>query len=284
MKKHIYPCIWCNNNAKEMANFYCKVFPHTKIISENSVVVIIEIDGHPLMLLNGGDHFRPNPSVSIMYLTTSEIEVETIWNQLAEKGKVLMPIDEYPFSPKYGMVEDQYGVSWQLYTGKAEHIVQKIVPTLMFTGANNGKAKEAATLYTSLFPNSALRGMLEYTGNEGEIKGNVQHGEFMIDNYLLMIMDSSYDHKFNFTEGVSLVALTNGQEETDKYWNALTADGGKESMCSWLKDKYGLSWQIVPKFLIEIVTGSDKQKAKKAMDAVMKMKKIIVSEIEAALQ
>jgi predicted 3-demethylubiquinone-9 3-methyltransferase (glyoxalase superfamily) len=138
--------------------------PKSKIADENPVVVIMEISGQKLMLLNGGDMYRPNPSISLMYLTSSQSEVEEIYSRLIEDGKALMPLDEYPFSPKYGWVEDRYGVSWQLYSGQEEHIIRKLVPALMFSGRNNGKAEEAVGFYTAVLPDSQPRGMLRYTG------------------------------------------------------------------------------------------------------------------------
>jgi|AGTN01.2.fsa_nt_gi Uncharacterized protein conserved in bacteria len=277
MNNSIYPCIWCDNNAREMADFYVSVFPETKITNENPFVVRLEMSGQKVMLLNGGDQFHPNPSISLMYLTTSESEVEGIYEKLSEGGSSLMPLDRYPFSPKYAWVEDVYGVSWQLYTGKAEDIIQKVVPTLMFVDKNNGKAQEAINFYTSLFPNSTHRGVLRYSGEEGETPGNIQHAEFTINDYLLMIMDSSYPHAFNFTEGVSLVVECDYQEEIDHYWSALTSNGGEESMCGWLKDKYGASWQIVPSIIDTLM--ADPENGQKFMNALLKMRKLNIQEL-----
>lgn len=277
MNNSIYPCIWSNNNAREMADFYCAVFPETKISEENPAVVTLEIFGQKLMLLNGGDNFKPNPSISLMYLTTSPQEVETLYAGLIDGGMALMPLGNYPFSEKYGWVEDKYGVSWQLYTGKAEDIIQTIVPTLMFVGENNGKASEAASFYTSLFPNSALRGAMHYGAESGEPETSVQHGEFLINNYLLM-MDSSIDHKFSFTEGVSLVVECDSQEEINRYWEKFTSNGGKESQCGWLKDRFGVSWQIVPAQLAEWLKQSPK-----VMDEVLKMRKIDIEKLKNAI-
>jgi len=252
-----------------MAEFYVSVFPETSITDENPIVVMLEISGQRLMLLNGGDMFRPNPSISLMYLTTSQEEVEVICSKLIPGGKAMMPLDQYPFSPKYGWIEDRYGVSWQLYTGKEEHIIQKLVPTLMFTGENNGRAEEAVDFYTSLFPGSQPRGIMRYTGAEGEIAGNIQHGEFIIRDYLLMLMDSSGPHDFSFTEGVSLTVLCDTQEEIDRYWSSLISGGGEESMCGWLKDRYGVSWQIVPSMLDRLMSQSPR-----VMEELLKMKKL----------
>lgn len=273
MNNSIYPCIWCNNNAKEMADFYCNTFPETKIVNENMFAILIEMFGLKLMLLNGGDIFKPNPSISFMYLTIEMSEVEILWGKLIEGGQSMMTLDSYPFSPKYGWVTDKYGVSWQLYTsGDENNIMQKIVPTLMFTGTQNGKAGLAADFYIALFPDSALRGVLRYTGEEGEVKGNILHGEFLIHGYLLMMMDSSIDHQFGFNEGVSLVVECDNQEEIDTYWEVLTSNGGEENRCGWLKDQFGVSWQIIPRELSKWIAASPA-----AQEALLKMKKLDLS-------
>jgi len=277
MNNSIYPSVWCNNNAREMADFYLSVFPETRITDENPVVVLLEMHGQKLMLLNGGDMFRPNPSISLMYLTSSQSVVEEIYTKLIEDGKALMPLDKYPFSPKYGWVEDRYGVSWQLYSGQEEHITRKLVPTLMFSGRNNGKAEEAVGFYSSVLPDSRPRGMQRYTGAEGEVAGNIQHGEFMIRDYLLMIMDSSLPHDFSFTEGVSLVVECDTQAEIDRYWTALTSAGGEESMCGWLKDRYGVSWQIVPTVLPALMARSPR-----VTEELLKMKKLDIRKLTEA--
>lgn len=275
MHNKIHPCIWCNNNAKEMADYYCNTIPDTKIVGENAVVVMIDIEGQKLMLLNGGDRFQPNPAISLMGVFKNPEDVKTLWNELIKEGKALMELDEYPFSKKYGWLEDKFGVSWQLYTGEDGGAKEKYVPTLMFVGANNGKAKEAIEFYTKIFPNSKVQGIMEYPEGGDDEPGNVQHAQFDIDGYTLMCMDSSYDHKFNFTEGVSLVVNCKDQAEIDHYWNTLTA-GGAESMCGWLKDKYGVSWQIVPENLGRLI------QSREAGEALMKMKKINIAELERA--
>jgi|SRR5690554_1469445 len=272
MERLIYPCIWCDNNADEMANFYISTFPNTEIVDQNNWAVVLKMKGQRVMLLNGGDTFKPNPSFSLMYLSSSEHEIESIYNKISGDGKDLMPLDSYPFSSKYAWVEDRYGVSWQLITAAQDDIVQNVVPTLMFIGDNNGKAEEAIDYYTSLFANSRKRGVSKYTGSEGETEGNIQHAEFIINNYLLMIMDSSYPHEFEFSEGMSLVVECANQEEVDYYWDNLTSGGGQESMCGWLKDKYGVNWQITPSIMKELL-----QKSPKVMEVMMTMKKLEIA-------
>lgn len=278
MNNSLYPCIWCNNNAKEMADFYLSVFPNSRITDVTPVTVFIEIGEQCFMLLNGGDMYRPNPSISFMYSSSSPSETEQLYNKLDEEGMAMMPLDVYPFSEKYGWVEDKYGVSWQLYTGKQEDITQLIVPTLMFVGANNGKAQEAVNFYTSVFPNSSVKGLLRY-GNSGlDVETNIQHGEFLLNDYLFGIMDSSIDHKFEFTPGVSIVVNCDYQEEIDAFWSVLTSNGGEENKCGWVNDQFGVNWQIVPSVLGELI-----KKSPKVFEELMKMSKIDIQKlIEAA--
>lgn len=284
MNNDIFPCLWYDGDAKPSADFYCKVFGG-KITADSPVVINIELFGQRLMLLNGGPQFEKNASVSFMVLCETEEEVDKYWKPLSEGGMVLMELGEYPWSKKYGWVRDKFGVTWQVYLGMQGN--QKIIPTLMYIHENNGKAMEAMELYTSIFPNSKIESVLKYgegVGNEThEVPENVQHAAFTLDNYTFFCMDNSYDHKFDFNEGISMVVMTDSQEETDHLWNSLTADGGQQSMCGWLKDKYGLSWQIVPKRLLELMNDfNNPQKAQNVVEAMLQMKKIVIADLELA--
>lgn len=280
MNNLIYPCIWFNNNGAEAAAYYCDIFPATSITENTGLVQMLSINNQNMMFLNGGPQFQPNASVSFLIANEDEKETERLYHRLAVAGIALMPLDSYPFSKKYGWVRDRFGITWQLYTGEKGNTNQYFMPTLMFLNQQNGKAKEAISWYTSLFPNSNTEGILEYPLGGEDIAGNVQHAQFHLNGYTLGCMDSSIQHSFNFDEGISMVVLTNNQEETDYYWNGLTKNGGKESMCGWLKDKFGLSWQIVPQQLLTLINNSNKQKAKYAMNAMMQMNKIIIADLE----
>jgi len=281
MNNNIFPCFLYEKDAKKAADFYCKVFD-AKIVVETEFVVDLDIFGQKLMLLNG-PKVEKNASVSFLVSCESEDEVQKYWDQLMDGGTVLMDLNSYPWSKKYGWISDQYGVSWQIIL-REKTVEQKIIPTLMFVNKNNGKAMEAMEFYTKIFPNSKIEDILKYKDGAApnENPENVQHAHFVINDYTLTCMDSSYDHKFDFNEGYSLVVMTDDQEETDYFWNHLTADGGEESVCGWLKDKYGFSWQITPKRLIQLINDPDKEKAQKVMQAMMKMKKIILKDIEEA--
>ncbi|WP_449387078.1 VOC family protein [Chryseobacterium lineare] len=285
MNNDIFPCLWYDENAKESAEFYCKIF-NGNITADTPVVMNIELFGQKLMLLNGGPQFKKNASVSFMVICETEDEVDKYWNELMDGGMALMPLDSYSWSKKYGWLKDKYDVTWQIFLGENQ-TGQKIVPTLMFIHENNGKAITAMEFYTKAFPNSRIGNILRYgDGSEGhpaaEPPQNIQHAHFVIDDYSLFCMDNSYDHQFDFNEAISMVVMTDDQEQTDHYWNTLASNGGRESMCGWLKDQFGFSWQIVPKRLIQLMSDPDPMKAQKVVQAMMKMQKIIIEDLEKA--
>lgn len=270
--KKIYPCLWFNGNIQQAAALYSDAFGNAVITAENNVVILMEIAGCKLMLLNGGPMFTPNPSVSLFVTFESEVEVNAAWEKLSSEGKVLMPLNKYPWSDYYGWIQDKFGVSWQLMMVKPGLMEQKITPALMFTQSLAGKAEEAIQLYTSIFPGSSVQSISRYEKGEGDTEGTVKHGRFLLNGHLFVAMDSSLAHAFSFTEGVSLCIECDTQQEIDHYWNRLTANGGQESMCGWLKDAYGVSWQVFPSMLASWM--SDPAKAQRVMQEVMKMKKI----------
>ena len=141
----------------------------------------------------------------------------------------------------------------------------------MFTHDQFGKAEEAIHFYTGLFPNSSTTGILKYSKEDEDEEGKVKHAQFSIDGFVMMAMDSSFDHPFRFSEGISIAVDCDTQEEIDHYWDKMTADGGEESMCGWLKDKFGVSWQIVPAILPKLM--ADPEKSQKVIEAFMKMRK-----------
>ena len=279
MQKEIYPCLWFDGNAKEAAEYYCSVFNGSKICNENDLVVIWSLNGQKFMGLNGGPQFKPNPSISFFVVCETEDEINNYWNKLSEGGSILMPLDKYSWSEKYGWVQDKFGINWQISFGKMEDVGQKYTPALLFTQDKAGKAEEAINFYSSVFDNSSIVGVLKYEAGEHDKEGFVKHAQFKLNGNVFMAMDSSISHQFTFSEGVSLVVECNNQKEIDYFWNKLTEDG-EESMCGWLKDKYGVSWQIVPAVLGELM--SDPEKAPRVINAFMKMKKFDIAELENA--
>lgn len=270
MKNQMYPCLWFDGKAKEAADFYCSVFQHTKIMSENPMVVTFESAGQKFMCLNGGPHFTINPSISFFVVCTSEEEVDSTWTRLMEHGHALMELDKYPWSDKYGWLQDKYGVSWQLSFGKMEDVGQKFTPSLMFTGKQAGKAEQAIEFYSAIFKPSSVVGISRYTAEEPDVEGTVKHAQFHLQGNVFMVMDSSLQHAFGFNEGLSLVVPCETQKEIDYYWEKLSAVPEAEQ-CGWLQDQFGVSWQIVPAVLEKLM--GDPSRTQRVVDAFMKMKK-----------
>lgn len=279
MKQQIYPCLWLNGNAKEVADFYCSVFASGAIVDASPMVVTIHLAGQKFMLLNGGTEFKPNPCLSFFVVCETVEELDAAWRKLADDGSVLMPLDAYPWSSRYGWVQDRFGFSWQLSHGKMEDVGQKFTPSLLFTGENAGRAEDAIRFYTGVFTPSSVTGILRYGPNEEDAEGRVKHAMFTLDSFVLMAMDSSFAHGFTFNEAISLVVECEDQQEIDRFWNSL-ADGGAEGRCGWLKDRYGVSWQIIPGMLKDLMQNPEKRE--QVVQAFLKMKKFDIAALEGA--
>lgn len=158
--------------------------------------------------------------------------------------------------------------------------MQKITPCLWF----DTQAEEAAKFYTSLFKNSKVGTILRYdkasSQASGLPEGSVLTVEFELEGQNFLALNGG--PIFKFSESVSFQVDCKDQEEVDYFWNALTANGGEESACSWLKDKYGLSWQIVPRRLTELLADKNPARAARAMQAMLQMRKIDIAKIEEA--
>lgn len=277
MKKQITPCLWFNNQAKEAAELYCSVFSASKITSQSQIVTEIEVSGQKIILLDGGPMFQPNPSISFYYTCENEQELDKIWNAFQKGGNVLMPLDTYPWSEKYGWITDKFGISWQLSLSQTEPSEQKITTCLLFTGKQYGRVDEAIAHYTSIFKNSSADPILRYGANElPDKEGKVKHAQIYLEGQKMMLMESAANHAFTFTEGVSLTVYCETQDEIDYYWERFT-ESGEESRCGWLKDKFGVSWQIIPTVLGKLL--SDPAKAGKATQAFMSMRKLNIEQI-----
>ncbi|RTL61039.1 MAG: VOC family protein [Sphingobacteriales bacterium] len=280
MNNSIYPCLWFDTQAKEAAAFYCSVFKDATICSENPFVSIFSISGKKIMGLNGGPLYSINPSVSLFVLCETVAETNAVWDKLINGGQALMPINKYPWSERYGWVKDKYGMTWQISVVYQQGDKQTLSPSMLFTGKNFGRAEEAIHFYTSIFNNSSVNPLIHYPAGDANA-GKVMFAECKLNGYNVIIMDGPGEHAYTFNEGVSLVVDCDTQEEIDYYWNKLT-EGGEESMCGWLKDKFGVSWQIVPANLGKWM--NDPDKGTKVMQAFMKMKKFDIARLEAVAQ
>lgn len=274
MNNSIYPCLWFDGKAKEAADFYCSIIKGSEITFESPMVVMFELGGKKFMGLNGGPMFTINPSISIFIHCESIAETNEVWNKLLDGGKVLLPIDKYPWSQRYGWLQDKYGLTWQVSVVNKAGDKQQLTPSMLFTNKQFGRAEEAIKFYTSVFDNSSINPLTHYPDGDPNA-GKVMFSEFRLNQYPMIAMDGPGDHKYTFNEAVSFVVNCETQKEIDYYWNKLTANGGEESMCGWLKDRFGVSWQIVPSIIGKLM--SDPEKASRVMQAVMKMKKLDIA-------
>ena len=294
LMQKIIPHLWFDKEAKEASSLYISLFKNSKIKTVTTIagtpsgdcdVITFEIAGKECMAISAGPYFKLNPSISFFVEFTGEKEIDSVWAALVKNAKVLMPYNSYPWANKYGWLEDAFGVSWQLCwsenDGVGDQFHQKITPLLMFTNRVAGKTKEAIEWYTSIFPNSKIDVVVPYTKEDGEKEGFVKHSKFTLSGQNFMAMDSSHPHAFNFNEALSFVVLCATQEEIDYYWKKLSAVPIAEQ-CGWLKDKYGVSWQIVPTVLSEMLTNGDKEKIVRVTKAFLTMKKFNIELLKKA--
>lgn len=304
----IVPSLWFDKNCEEAINFYTSAFPNSKIVTiehypegstephmqgmEGKILTgIFELDGYRFMALDGGPVFKINPSISFILnfdpsqKENAKEELTALWEKLSPGGVERMPLQEYPFSKFYGWIEDKFGVSWQLMlTDPSGEDRPFITPSLMFTQELAGKAEEAVDFYLSIFKNSKKGAVARYpAGMENDKEGTIMFSDFQLFNQWFAAMDSAQVHKFKFNEAVSLYVECEDQEEVDYYWNKLTTAPEFEQ-CGWLKDKFGVSWQIVPKQLGELLSDPDKEKAGRVLNAMLQMKKIVVSDLQKAAE
>ena len=299
-EQKIMPYFWFDDKAEEAAQHYVSLFSsatgggetgigsvsrYDKVVAEATgrpegmaMTVEFQLAGHKFVALNGGPDFNITPAISFFVSCDTEAEIDELWAGLSEGGQILMPLDDYGMSEKYGWTNDRFGVSWQLNLASAP---QKITPVLMFVGEQHGNCEQAIQLYTSLFEDAHLAYLLPHEAEGGETEGNVRHALFTLAGQTFMAMDSGRPHDFSFTEGVSLLVTCEGQDEVDYFWEALT-EGGQEQPCAWLKDRYGVSWQIVPKTLMRLLNDPDPEKAQRVVQAMLQMKKIDIAGLERA--
>lgn len=273
MTNTLHPCLWFDGKAKEAATLYSTVVKNSRILSDTPMVAIFELNGKKIMGLNGGPMFQINPSISFSLLCASLEETNEAWNKLLEGGSVLMGIDKYPWSERYGWLKDKFGMTWQISVCRGDDPKQTLTPSMLFTGANFGRAGEAIHFYSSVFSNSATTTLVNYPEGNANA-GAVMYAEFNLSGYPLIAMDGPGEHAYTFNEAVSLVVNCDTQEEIDYFWGKLT-EGGSESRCGWLKDKFGVSWQIVPTVLGKLMT--DPERAPRVMEAFMKMSKFDIA-------
>ncbi|WP_183562221.1 VOC family protein [Mucilaginibacter sp. SP1R1] len=293
----IKPHLWFDQEAKKAAEFYASFMPDSVVNYSNHFsmsggeceFVEFTIAGQSFLGISAGHKLGINPSISFMinFDPSRDPEaaqhIDEVWSKLVENGKVLMPLDSYPFSERYGWVADKYGVSWQLIlTNPAGEEKPVIVPSLLFTEPVVGKADEAIDFYTSVFKDSKRGITAPRPEDMGSDKaGTLMFADFYIDQTWLAAMDSAHSHGFSFNDAVSLLITCETQEEVDYYWSALSADGAP-GQCGWLKDKYGVSWQVASTVMFDAFRNGSPEQIARITQVFMTMKKVDIAALQRA--
>lgn len=284
--QRIVPCLWFDKEVKEATQYYVDVFPNSKI---NSIVTLndtpagstdlvsFDILDYSFIAINGGPDFKFNTSISFIVTfdqkkdKDAKGELYSIWNKLLDGGEVLMPLEEYPFSESYGWVQDKFGVSWQLILLDG---LPRIIPSLQFAGDVCGKAFDATEFYISIFDNSNRDSIYYYpVENNQNTESLIMFTDFYLDKLCFAANDNIENKDKKFNEAISLIINCENQEEIDYYWNKLSNDPGSEA-CGWLKDKYGLSWQVNPIVLDEMMVKGSKEQIDRLTKTILPMKKL----------
>lgn len=290
--ERIVPHLWFNDNAKEAVNFYRTLFDDSKMMleqkldgtpsGENAAYYEFTLAGQLFGALNGGPHFTFNPAISISVNCETIEETEVLWQKLIEGGRALMPLQEYTFSKLYGWVEDKYGLSWQVIYTEGFEYEQKITMQLMFSGHMTGKANEAIKYYTDLFKDGVIGDFHEYEeGQAVQEDAKISHANFSILDTEILASDNGTQTDYTFNEAISLMVLCVTQAEIDYYWEKLSADPEAEQ-CGWLKDKFGVSWQIVPANMNELMSRGTQAQIDAVTQEFLKMKKLDKNHLERA--
>ncbi len=288
MTQKITPMRWFDNQAEEVVEFYASVFTDVEVLDRlyyteagpeapgSVLIVTFRIGDLEITALNGGSMYAITPAISFFVHCETDAETGQLWSRLLDGGTALIALDAYPFSEKYGWLADKYGVSWQI---SLERVKQKVTPFLMFAGSAHGRAEEAMNFYTSLLPDSRIEKIDRYAAGEDGPEGSVRHAIFRLAGQELMAIDSAAPHQFTFSPAVSLFIVCSSRQEVDRLWAAL-GDRGTPGQCGWIDDRFGVTWQVTPRVLIDML--HDPEKTRRVTEAVYTMSKIEIDKLQAA--
>lgn len=299
MVQKITPNLWFDGNGKEAVDFYISAFPDGNVVSTmyypnsaeeglaefqldlagKELAIDFELGGQRFTAINAGPEFKFTPSISFMvnfdpsHDEQAREHLDELWSKLIDGGEALMPLDEYPYSKRYGWVKDRYGLTWQLILADPDGDPRPfIIPSLMFAGQTTNHAEEAMNFYLSVFGNSKPGIAARYAEDTGPAKaGSLMFADFILEEQWFAAMDSGVEQDAQFNEAVSLAVLCKDQAEIDYLWGKLSSVPESEQ-CGWCKDKYGVSWQIVPENMEELMKKPD------AYARMMQMKKIVIAD------
>ena len=288
------PSLWFDTEAREAVNFYISLFGDSEITwstviedtpSGDSEQFGFKWAGLDFVAISAGPIFKLNPSISLTVNCETGEEADALWEKLLDGGFALMEMGQYPFAERFGWVQDRFGLSWQVtYDSNAEKNAEKILPSLMFINEQYGRAEEAINHYLDVFKNSeTLAIMHNPAGHPMEKEGTVMFSKQRFEDIQFLMNENSFNHAFNFNEAFSFMIYCDTQEEIDYYWDKLTAVPESE-VCGWVKDQFGVSWQIMPRELDEMLLSEDTVAKDRVVAAFMKMKKMDIATLRQAFK
>ncbi|WP_105114626.1 VOC family protein [Streptococcus suis] len=287
----IIPHLWYDTEAKEAAAFYVDLFGGkidwtytiTDTPSGDADLVQFQLGDMTLSAISAGPYFKLNESMSLMVSVGDKAELTRLYEALSDGGHVLMPLAEYPFSPYYVWLEDRFGLSWQLsYAPDLDKPYQFDI-CLLFSQDQVGLAQPMLDYYKDKLPQAHL-GRLSYYG-EGEAAvaaAKLNYAELFIGDQKIIAMDHGYGGVASFNEAFSFMVYVDSQEEAESWYEKVSAVPEAE-ICGWAKDQFGISWQIVPRILMEAYDSASPEKVKAVNAAVMTMKRLDIATIQELL-
>ncbi len=281
----IIPHLWFDTEALEAVTWYTGLFEDSCILnvvtipdtpSGDAESVEFKLAGLNMNAISAGPYFKFNPSISFMVSCRTKEEVDKLHAAFMKEGSELMPLGEYPFCEHYAWVADRYGLNWQLMYQESE-AVQKIRPVLLFTADACGRTEEALSLYNSIFKESNLKYVNRYKQGEApNSKAVINYSEINLLGMDFVLMDNGYEGAYTFNEAISFMVPCKDQAEIDYYWDKLSFVPEAEQ-CGWVKDTFGVSWQIVPENLGEIYFSGSDEEIQRVTAASLQMHKLDIA-------
>ncbi|MGP7961415.1 VOC family protein [Sanguibacter sp. A247] len=288
------PTIWFAGDAVDGAALYARVLPETTVtrtdryptegllpfqepLAGKELTIHLEGPGCDLVLINAGPEFRPTPASSFTVTfgaaddTDAVAALDAAAAALAEGGRVLMPLQQYPFSDRYTWVEDRFGVSWQLTVAfPTIRDEPSIVPTLLFGGQAQNRAAEAIAQWTALLPDSRVVRTVPFTDSTGPASRDaLMFAEVRLAGQRVYVMDAGSVQDTTFTPAVSYQLACRDQAEIDRVWAVLSTVPEAEQ-CGWCTDQFGVSWQIIPAHMDELMARPH------AFEHMLEMTKLVI--------
>lgn len=283
MENKFAPCLWVDNQVEEMTVLYTKVFENGKPLKTlyfledahgkigDILTQSVQLANQEFILLNGGPEFKATPSISYMVTCTSETQLQVLWQELSEGGKLLMNLAIYPEVGQFGWLEDRFGISWQFSLDQSSSS-QKITPCFMFSGEQYGNASSAVAEWIEVFQSGEI---LEHYSNGDS---TTKLSKFTLHQQEFMAMDSAVDYGFTFSLANSFYVYCENQKEIDRLWTAITSKG-TEMPCGWMGDRFGVAWQTVTRDMNTMLDRKNLTKALAVTQAVYGMMKIDSEEL-----